>query len=146
MNSNNFIRMGKKITLLTGFNGVGKTRILEELAAKDVGKEGDYFNQPETGVHPKIQTEKMIKLIGVLAENENTYVVIETHSEFIFQAIKLSIKKRELCCRDVVINWIREDGGVTYLELDEYGHAVGTEWPVGCFDQTDTNLDAILGL
>jgi len=104
------------------------------------------IENPEAHLHPKGQS-KMAELIA-LAANSGIQVIIETHSDHIFNGIR----------KAVAFNKIeKEKTALFFFELDENNTSITTEinlsdkgrilnYKKGLFDQFDDDLDALLGL
>jgi len=104
------------------------------------------IENPEAHLHPKGQS-KLAELIA-LAANSGIQVIIETHSDHIFNGIR----------KAVTFNKIKKEKvALLFFELDENNSSVATEinlsdkgrilnYKKGLFDQFDDDLDALLGL
>jgi len=104
------------------------------------------IENPEAHLHPKGQS-RLAELIA-LAANSGIQVVIETHSDHIFNGIR----------KAVAFNKIeKEKTALLFFELDENNSSCTTEiqlsdkgrilnFKKGLFDQFDDDLDALLGL
>ncbi|MDL2312812.1 DUF3696 domain-containing protein [Bacteroidales bacterium OttesenSCG-928-B11] len=105
-----------------------------------------FIENPEAHLHPKGQA-KLAELI-CLAAQAGVQIVIETHSDHIFNGIRKSINKKVIS---------RKKAKVHFFELDENSTTVSTEinfsdngrileYKKGLFDQFDNDLDELLGL
>jgi len=104
------------------------------------------IENPEAHLHPKGQS-RLAELIA-LAANSGIQVIIETHSDHIFNGIR----------KAVAFNKIKkEKAALFFFELDESNSSSATEinlsdkgrvlnYKKGLFDQFDDDLDALLGL
>jgi len=104
------------------------------------------IENPEAHLHPKGQS-RLAELIA-LAANSGIQVIIETHSDHIFNGIR----------KAVAFNKIKkEKTALFFFELDESNSSSATEinlsdkgrilnYKKGLFDQFDDDLDALLGL
>jgi predicted ATPase len=104
------------------------------------------IENPEAHLHPRGQS-KLSELIALAAQN-GVQVIIETHSDHIFNGIRKAVAAN---------NIEKEKVGIYFFELDEKNTSVATEIQLsgkgrilnckkGLFDQFDDDLDALLGL
>lgn len=104
------------------------------------------IENPEAHLHPKGQTE-MAKLISLCVE-AGTQVVIETHSDHVFNGIRIHAKKdpTNLFAEKVILYWFELDKNnnteVTESTLDSNGRL--DPWPDGLFDQFEINASELL--
>lgn len=104
------------------------------------------IENPEAHLHPKGQTE-MAKLISLCVE-AGTQVIIETHSDHVFNGIRIHAKKDQtnLFCEKVKSYWFELDKNnnteVTESILDRNGRL--DPWPDGLFDQFEINASELL--
>jgi predicted ATPase len=105
-----------------------------------------FIENPEAHLHPRGQA-KLAELI-CLAAQAGIQIVIETHSDHIFNGVRKSINKRVIG-KDIV--------KVYYFDLSNKNVSVNTEikfadngrilnYTEGLFDQFDNDLDELLGL
>ena len=98
------------------------------------------MENPEAHLHPKGQT-KITELIAKIA-NYGVQVIVETHSDYILDGLRLAVKDGE--------NINHEDTKLYYLELDEEGNTevkspqidskgLLDEWPENFFDTSINN-------
>jgi len=104
------------------------------------------IENPEAHLHPKGQS-KLSELIALSAQN-GVQVIIETHSDHIFNGIR----------KAVAFNKIKKDMvSILFFELDDKNSSIATEinlsdkgrimnYRKGLFDQFDDDFDALLGL
>ena len=128
--------------------GFGLTYALPVIVAILSAKKGSilFIENPEAHLHPKGQA-KLAELI-TLAAQAGIQIVIETHSDHIFNGIRKSIFQKKI-----------DNGNVKvyFFELDDAKVSVSTEiqfsdngriqnYKEGLFDQFDNDLDELLGL
>lgn len=158
------VKENDKITIEYGYKSEGDNLPLDKLQSKNVGYGISYslsivvallsakpgslllIENPEAHLHPRGQS-KLSELIALTAES-GVQVIIETHSDHIFNGIRKSIASGKIK---------KENIGVHYFELDEKNVSVHTEiqfsdkgkilnYKKGLFDQFDEDLDTLLGL
>jgi predicted ATPase len=104
------------------------------------------IENPEIHLHPKAQSELTEFLC--FAANAGIQILLETHSDHVFNGIRKSIVQKNLVHTDVAVHFFQLDENAlalnTAIELNEYGRIL--EHPNGLFDQFDDDLDQILGL
>lgn len=102
------------------------------------------IENPEAHLHPKGQTA-LARLISLCAE-VGTQVIIETHSDHIFDGIRLLVKEMDGFNEKVQAHWFELDSkdltDVVSPKIDENGRL--DEWPEGMFDQFEKNASALL--
>jgi predicted ATPase len=105
-----------------------------------------FIENPEAHLHPKGQA-KLAELICSAAQ-AGIQIVIETHSDHIFNGVRKSINKK-------VIN--KDNVKIYYFDLSDKNISVNTDikladngrilnYTEGLFDQFDNDLDELLGL
>lgn len=104
------------------------------------------IENPEIHLHPKAQSELTEFLC--FAANAGIQIVLETHSDHVFNGIRKSIVKKEITNTDVAVHFFQlDENGLSknnVITLNEHGRVV--EHTKGLFDQFDDDLDQILGL
>nr|VFK31731.1 MAG: Predicted ATPase [Candidatus Kentron sp. MB]VFK34888.1 MAG: Predicted ATPase [Candidatus Kentron sp. MB]VFK77021.1 MAG: Predicted ATPase [Candidatus Kentron sp. MB] len=111
-------------------------------------KPGDVvvIENPEIHLHPRAQSDLMGFLCFV-AEG-GIQVILETHSDHIFNGVRKAIVKKEIAHTEVAVQFFQRDennfAGNTLIELNAHGRVVNHL--KGLFDQFDDDLDRILGL
>jgi predicted ATPase len=100
---------------------------------------------PEAHLHPAGQA--LVGRLCALASVCGAQVILETHSDHVLNAIRLSAKRDEVDSENVVIHFFsREDGvlqpRVETMRLSPDGSIA--KWPSGFFDQWDRALDELL--
>jgi predicted ATPase len=104
------------------------------------------IENPEAHLHPRGQTE-IAKLIAKCAET-GVQVVIETHSDHIFDGIRIYAKESQTDFHEQVkAYWFELDKkgntDVQSIEIDKNGRIVG-DMPQGMFDQFIINASKLL--
>ena len=102
------------------------------------------IENPEAHIHPKGQTE-IARLIALCVQ-AGSQVIIETHSDHLFDGIRIAAKNIEGFANSVQIHWFElDDNGNTEVYspiLDRNGRL--NEWPKGLFDQFEINSSELL--
>ena len=104
------------------------------------------IENPEAHLHPRGQS-KLAELIALAAQS-GVQVIVETHSDHIFNGIRKAIAAKKIETNNVKVH---------YFELDDKNVSVNSEIQVsekgqiknykkGFFDQFDDDLDELLGL
>jgi len=102
------------------------------------------IENPEAHLHPRGQVE-LANLISLCANN-GCQIIIETHSDHVFDSVRISCKKIQNFHNKLKIHW---------LVLDEYGNSKIDspvvdqngkldQWPEGLFDQFEINTSKLL--
>ena len=112
-------------------------------------KENDFIiiENPEIHLHPKAQAR--LADFFCFVSKSNIQILIETHSDHIFNGVRRNIKSKMLSLGDISLNFFSFDGGNQLsrhhnITLNESG-AVKTHHS-GLFDQFSTDLDDLLGI
>jgi hypothetical protein len=91
--------------------------------------------QPETHLHPSIQAELGTYLVKQVNQLEKQYI-IETHSEYLINRLRLSIVKGEIEPEDVVVYYFEntaKEGSIAHrIEFTKHGQILNA--PQGFFD------------
>lgn len=102
------------------------------------------IENPEAHLHPKGQTE-LARLI-CLAVEAGAQVIVETHSDHLFDGIRIYAKQHKGFAQKVCLNWFELDEDklttVDSPELQDDGRL--NEWPAGMFDQFGINASELL--
>lgn len=104
------------------------------------------IENPEAHLHPKGQTE-MAKLISLCVQ-AGTQVIIETHSDHLFNGIRIQAKNdlTKTFAKKVKLYWFELDKNnntqVSESTLDNNGRL--NHWPEGLFDQFEINASELL--
>ena len=104
------------------------------------------LENPEIHLHPKAQAE-LTEFLCFIA-NGGVQIIVETHSDHVFNGIRKAIVKKVICHTDTSIQFfVLDDEGLSEnknIELNEHGRVL--EHQKGLFDQFDEDLDAIIGI
>ena len=104
------------------------------------------LQQPEVHLHPKGQAA-LANLFAELTKSRGHSFLIETHSDYIVDRMRVCVRKGEIDARDVVILYFAPDkkGGVKIhpIELDEGGQIKNP--PRGYRDFFIKEIDRVLG-
>jgi predicted ATPase len=104
------------------------------------------IENPEAHLHPRGQS-KMAELI-TLAAQAGVQIIIETHSDHIFNGLRKAIATKKIDKDNVKIHFfeLNEDNisENTEIQLSEKGRILN--YKKGLFDQFDEDLDELLGL
>lgn len=102
------------------------------------------LENPEAHLHPKGQTE-MARLI-CSAVHAGCQVIVETHSDHLFDGIRIYAKRNTGFANKVTVHWFDMDmNKVTRVQspiMDDYGNM--DFWPEGLFDQFGLNASELL--
>jgi len=102
------------------------------------------IENPEAHLHPRGQTA-IARLIA-LCVSAGAQIIIETHSDHIFDGIRIEVKKGIIEPEKVQIHWFELDEKnnteVYSPIIDKNGRL--NEWPAGMFDQFETNAFQLL--
>ncbi|MBE0392843.1 DUF3696 domain-containing protein [Flavobacterium sp. PL002] len=104
------------------------------------------IENPEIHLHPKAQSD-LADFFCFIA-NAGIQVIIESHSDHIFNGIRKSVFNNTISNEDVKINFFSMDNENLsqnhLIELSEKGKIMN--YQKGLFDQFDNDLDILLGL
>ena len=102
------------------------------------------IENPEAHLHPKGQTE-IAKLISLCAQ-VGTQIIIETHSDHLFDGIRIAAKETKGFGSQVQIHWFelneKQNTIVESPNLNDDGKL--DVWPPGLFDQFELNASKLL--
>ena len=112
--------------------GYGVSQVLPILVdALRGSKEQTYLlQQPEVHLHPRAQAQ-LGSLFGMLAKRDKKTFIVETHSDYIVDRVRLDIQKKKegfLSPEDVVILYFERNNGevkIYPIEIDEMGNISG---------------------
>ena len=128
--------------------GTGVSYVASVITAALSCKIGSLFvvENPEIHLHPGAQS-RLLEFFWYLAE-KGLQVIIETHSDHIFNGVRKSIRKSAASAEDVKIYFFTQDENhlsrPVAIHVDENGVIRNQE--KGLFDQFDDDLDELLGL
>ncbi|NJL28983.1 MAG: DUF3696 domain-containing protein [Thermoanaerobaculia bacterium] len=109
--------------------GYGVSQILPIIVDILRGEEGRTFllQQPEVHLHPRAQAE-LGTFLATVAKTQNKRFVVETHSDYIVDRIRMDVRDRKtLEPKDVIVLYFDRQGGKTTIhpiEIDEHGNLV----------------------
>ncbi len=127
--------------------GTGVSYIAEIIIAALSCVAGDIviIENPEIHLHPSGQS-KFVSFLAFLAKN-GVQVIVETHSDHIYNAVRKCIHNDEIECEDVSIYFFEQMKNGTsepvFIPINEDGKA--KQQRDGFFDQTKKDLEEILG-
>ncbi|MCB1192063.1 MAG: DUF3696 domain-containing protein [Leptospiraceae bacterium] len=103
------------------------------------------LENPEAHLHPRGQTE-MARLISLCAES-GSQVIVETHSDYIFDGVRVYTKKNKTNFHEkVIVHWFElnkeKNTEPEFVRIDKNGRV--EEWPKGMFDQFEINSRELL--
>ena len=104
------------------------------------------IENPEIHLHPKAQSD--LTRFLCFAANAGIQIILETHSDHIFNGVRLAVVKGDIKHTDIAVDFFQLNAnGIaenTVIEINQYGRVMT---PLkGLFDQFDDDLDQILGL
>jgi hypothetical protein len=108
--------------------GYGVSQVLPILVDAIQGPEGSTYllQQPEVHLHPRAQAE-LATFLGTLAARQRKRFVVETHSDFMIDRIRMDVRDKKIGCEDVSIIYfdrIGLDVRVHNINIDKYGNLV----------------------
>jgi hypothetical protein len=98
-----------------------------------------YFNYPENGLHPSLQSKLVEEFIKL--HNEGYDVYIETHSDHIINATRVAIKQGLIKPEDVKVLFFKAIDDIVEVKINEKG-----DWrkaPIGFCDEYDKQLSLL---
>lgn len=128
--------------------GTGVSYTANVIVAALSCKKGSIFvvENPEIHLHPGAQS-KLLEFFCYLAE-KGLQVIIETHSDHMFNGVRKHMKKGTISKANVAIYYFIQDSShlsrPVLIQVDENGVVRNQE--KGLFDQFDEDLDELLGL
>lgn len=108
--------------------GYGVSQILPILVDVIRGNKGGTYllQQPEVHLHPKAQAE-LGSFLGTLAKAEQKRFVIETHSDYLVDRVRMEVRNQRLSPNDVALLYFERLNGhveIRHLELDQAGNII----------------------
>jgi len=104
------------------------------------------IENPEAHLHPRGQS-KLAELIALTAQS-GAQVIIETHSDHIFNGVRKAIFQKKIDRNNVKVHFFElNDENIsesTEIQISESGRLLNCK--KGMFDQFDDDLDTLLGL
>lgn len=104
------------------------------------------IENPEIHLHPKAQS-RLTELFVFIANN-NRQVILETHSDHIFNGLRVAIVQDKISKDDMDISFLRlDDNGCSEMHLIDIGKRGRiNNYIEDLFDQFDIDLDRMLGI
>lgn len=104
------------------------------------------IENPEIHLHPKAQS-KLTELFVFIANN-NRQLILETHSDHIFNGLRVAIVKDKIDKEDMNLSFLRlDDNGCSENHLIDIGKRGRiNNYIEDLFDQFDIDLDRMLGI
>ena len=129
-------------------SGFGYSYIIPILLAALNMKDGCLFiENPEAHLHPYAQSQLMKELISIAIDN-NIQLFIESHSEHVINAVRLCAlldgKYQNFTNEDVSIYFFNKNMEISHLKMHSNGQM--DNWPIGFFDQAESDAAQILRL
>ncbi|MCK8666778.1 DUF3696 domain-containing protein [Pseudomonas azerbaijanoccidens] len=126
--------------------GVGVSQVLPIVVMALLSDIDDIliFEQPELHLHPKVQSRLTDFFIAL---SKNRQIIIETHSEYIINRLRLRIaqsRDNELREKSAILFVNKTSEGSDYQKVDITSFGSIVDWPEDFFDQTDTEVENIL--
>lgn len=149
----NFVLLGLRTSDATDHHrpvnvGFGITQVLPILVAALAAKKGELLiiENPEVHLHPAGQAQMGLFLAEVASAG--VQVVVETHSDHVFNGIRRAVRSKNLQTDQVVLHFLKSRDEVlgqqvTSPTLDAEGNI--DHWPEGFFDQFDKDLNYFAG-
>ena len=103
------------------------------------------LQQPEVHLHPRGQAELASLFIEAFKKNNDRFL-IETHSDYIIDRVRISVRKRKLKPEDVSVLYFEPKGRAVTIHdmtLDEHGNLLGV--PLGYREFFVKESDELLG-
>jgi predicted ATPase len=100
---------------------------------------------PEAHLHPRGQA--IVGRLCALAAAGGAQVVVETHSDHVLNATRLTVKRGELAAEEVLLHFLSRSPGVLQPTLDTLEvtpEGMIGAWPKGFFDEMDRALGELL--
>jgi hypothetical protein len=82
--------------------------------------------QPEVHLHPRAQAE-LGTLLAVIAKNRKKQLLIETHSDYIVDRVRMEVRKRTIRATDIIVLYFERDRSevkINPIQLDEDGDLI----------------------
>lgn len=108
------------------------------------------IENPEIHLHPKAQS-RLCKFFYFIC-SKNRQLFIETHSDHIFNGIRVGISNKKMDEKDIAVNFFALDNYETLcnpIKFGEFGKIIGTNDKMDIddlFDQFEIDLDEMIGL
>lgn len=101
------------------------------------------IENPEAHLHPRSQSK--LSELAVRAALAGVQVIVETHSEYFLDGIRIAIRDQMIPPSNVALHYFQHTGTkaeVTSPVVDSDGRL--SSWPEGFFDQHESNLSKLL--
>lgn len=101
------------------------------------------IENPEAHLHPRNQSK--LSELAVRAALAGVQVIVETHSEYFLDGIRVAIRDQMISPSNVALHYFQHTGTkaeVTSPAVDSDGRL--SSWPEGFFDQHESNLSKLL--
>ncbi|GBF76352.1 hypothetical protein PA598K_04815 [Paenibacillus sp. 598K] len=128
--------------------GSGLSYLISIIVSILSSNEGDLLviENPEIHLHPRAQS-RLTELFAFAAQS-GLKLIIESHSDHIFNGVRKAINKKTITSNDVSVYYFKIDNNYittpTRIEFKANGNVVNHQ--KGLFDQFDDDLDELLGL
>ncbi|SDA73117.1 Predicted ATPase [Butyrivibrio sp. INlla18] len=102
------------------------------------------IENPELYLHPAAQS-RFVEFFVFMA-SKGLQILIETHSDHIFNGIRKSLKTSKIYPQDIAVFFLKKEDGISYpiiINFTKEGIVLNQE--KGLFDQYDDDLDVLLG-
>ena len=120
---------GRRINLIDVGYGVSQCLPLVVDLIRAENKSLFLLQQPEVHLHPVAQAELASLVCQIIEEKKHT-VLVETHSDYFLDRIRMDIRdKKNLSHKDVIILYFERDGADVHIheiEIDEAGNLINT--------------------
>ena len=144
------VRSGSYANIMDVGYGVSQSLpILVDVLERSYRRRGDKYafllQQPEVHLHPRGQAELASLFVQAFKQNGNRFL-IETHSDYIVDRVRVSVRKELLKPDDVSVLYFEPRGGTVAIHnmtLDEHGNLHGA--PEGYRDFFVKETDKLLG-
>lgn len=104
------------------------------------------LENPEAHLHP--QGQAALGELMVRAASEGVQILVETHSDHVLNGIRLSVKRRLISEKEIVIHYFSRNVATGYVSSESPAVLANgrlSNWPVGFFDQWDIAVDELVG-
>lgn len=101
------------------------------------------LENPEIHLHPKAQSD-LTEFLCFIA-NSGVQIIIESHSDHIFNGLRKAIKKKIITSNDVKIHFFKMNNNISknhHINISEMGKIM--DYEEGLFDQFDNDLDELI--
>lgn len=125
--------------LAPGINGAASGRIPDRLPSLFL------LQQPEVHLHPRGQAELGTLFVNSVRDRKHHFLV-ETHSDYIVDRVRVSVRKKMISADDVSILYLEPQKNavnIHSIHLDEYGNIVNA--PAGYREFFRRETDLVLG-